>query len=131
MVVARHGTGSVTRQGRGFSAGELLGAGLDRMLASGWGLRVDTRRRSVLESNVESLKHWGSRTAREKRGEGRVKRAEEQLVTIERGVKREAVVVEKKIAKAEKGVKKEAVKAEKAVRKKARPKAKPKKKPSD
>ena len=101
------------------------------MLASGWGLRVDTRRRSVLESNVESLKHWGSRAAREKRGEGRVKRAEEQLVTIERGVKREAVVVEKKIAKAEKGVKKEAVKAEKAVRKKARPKAKPKKKPSD
>jgi len=132
VVVARHETGVVTREGRGFSMGELAEVGLAPRLASGWGLRLDVRRRSVLQGNVTSLRQWGALAKPGKKAEGRVKKVEEELVKVEREVEREvgkgAAEVEKGVAKAEKEMKKKAVKAEKAVKARARPKAKAKKK---
>ena len=129
VVESRHGIGMVTRPGRGFSLGELTGAGLASRTAAGWGARVDVRRRSVLEGNVALLKGWGGHPA--KAPQGRVKRAEEEVKKVEAAVKREVVEIEDEVVKAEKEVKKEAVKAEKAVKAKAgKAKAKPKKKTS-
>jgi len=140
VVSSRHGTVMIMRLGRGFSIGELSGAGLAPRLASNWGARIDYRRRSVLEPNVASLKSWGGHLLTTKKREGRVKRVEEELVKAEKEVVKEAekgvaevekemVKAEKEVAKAEKGVKKEAAKAEKAVKAKVpkrRAKAKPK-----
>ncbi len=135
MVVARHETGVVTRQGRGFSMGELAEVGLAPRLASRWGLRLDFRRRSVLQGNVTLLKQWGVPAAAEKKAEGRVKKVEEELAKVEKEVEKEvkkgAAEVEKEAAKAEKELKKEALKAGKAVKAKERPKAKAKKKSED
>jgi ribosomal protein L13E len=129
VVVARHGTGVVTRLGRGFSKGELSGAGFSPHSASEWGLRLDVRRRSVIRGNVDSLKAWGRHTGLAKTTEGRARKAEEEIEKVGRAVEREAIKVEKEVVKVEKEVKEEAVKAEKAVRRKrAKPKAKPKKK---
>ncbi len=134
-VVARHGTGVVTRLGRGFSMGELAEVGLAPRLASRWGVRLDVRRRSVLERNVNSLKQWGTHAAAGKRAEGRIKRAEQELAKVgeevEKELKKGAAEVEKEAAKVEKEAKKEAVRAEKAVKTRARPKAKAKKKSED
>ena len=127
-VIARHGQGEVTRRGRGFSMGELSGAAMSPHLASGWGVRLDVRRRSVLQGNVDALKAWGAHAGVEKRVEGEVKKLEEDVVKAAREVKKQAVKVEKEAAKVEKEVEAEAVKAEKAVRRKAKPKARPKKK---
>jgi ribosomal protein L13E len=133
MVTSRHGTGFVTRLGKGFSSGELAGAGLSPKLASDWGARLDLRRRSVVDSNVASLKSWGTHPGTAKRTESRVKEVEEEIEKVGREVKKEAVKVEKEAVKVgkeaekvEREVKEEAVKAEKAVRRK--PKPKPKKK---
>lgn len=60
FVAARHGTGTVEREARGFSMGELERAGVPYQAARRLGVRVDTRRRSVLERNVSSLKGWYS-----------------------------------------------------------------------
>ncbi len=125
MVSSRHGTDTVTRLGRGFSFGELAGAGLAPRLASKWGVSVDLRRRSVLEHNVSSLKSWGGHAAPAKKREGRVKKVEEELEKVEEGVKKEVAEVKEEVEKVEKEVKTEAAKAEKAVRRRA---AKPKKK---
>ena len=77
MVTARHGEGEVTRVGRGFSMGELTGASLTPRLASSWGVRLDARRRSTLQSNVESLKGWAARAGTSKK-EGREKEIVEE-----------------------------------------------------
>jgi len=128
MVTARHGQGEVTRPGRGFSLGELTGASLSTRVASDWGVRLDARRRSTIQSNVESLKGWASHAGTTKK-EGRVKELEEEVEKVEKVVKKGAVKAEKEVAKAEKEVKKEVSKAEKAVKRKApRPKTKPKEK---
>ncbi len=138
LVTARHGIGTVTREGRGFSAGELQGAGIPSRLASRWGVRLDVRRRSVIQGNVDALKSWGSHPGAGRRAEGRAKLLEEEVERAERKVKEGVVKAEREIrkgaekaekeaAKAEEEVKKEAVKAEKAVRRKAQ-KAKPKRK---
>jgi ribosomal protein L13E len=135
IVTARHGTGSVTRAGRGFSMGELSSAGIDPHLASSWGLRLDARRRSLIPGNLDTLKKWGTHPGLAKKAEGRLKEAEEEVERVAREVKAEAVKAEKKAAKIEKEVKGEAVgagkavergakKAEKAVKRKARPKKK-------
>lgn len=126
MVTSRHGTGVITRLGRGFSMGELVGAGLSPKLASDWGARLDLRRRSVIDSNVASLKSWGAHPSTAKSVESRAKEVEEEIEKVGREVKKEAVRVEKGAEKVEREVKEEAVKAEKAVRRKA--KRKPKKK---
>jgi large subunit ribosomal protein L13e len=126
MVSARHGTGVVIREGRGFSVGELSDAGLSPQLASRWGLKLDYRRRTVIRGNVDSLRSWGSHATLGKKGQRRTKKVEEELEKVGREVEREAVKAEKEIVKAEKEVREEVVKAEKAVRRRTR-KAKPKK----
>jgi ribosomal protein L13E len=134
VVSARHGTGMVTRAGRGFSLGELSGAGLAPRLASMWGARIDYRRRSVLEPNVASLRSWGGHLVPAKKHEGRAKKVEEELAKVGKEVEEEVekgvAEVEKEAVKVEKEIKKETVKAEKAVKAKVpKPKAKAKPKP--
>jgi len=133
MVTSRHGTELVTRQGRGYSMGELSGAGLSRKLASNWGLRLDPKRRSVVDGNVLSLKSWNSLPGATKKTEGVAKEIEEEIEKVGRGVKKEAIRVEKEAVRVEKEAKKvehevreEAVRAEKAVRRKPKPKKKKK-----
>jgi ribosomal protein L13E len=126
MVTSRHGTGLVSRLGRGFSMGELTGAGLSRSLATNWGLRLDLRRRSVVESNVASLRSWGSRPGATRRIEGTAVEVEEEIKKVGRAAKKEAIKLEKEAEKVEREVKEEAVKAEKAVRRKSKPKKKAK-----
>jgi large subunit ribosomal protein L13e len=146
MVSSRNGTDMIVRLGKGFSMGELDSAGLPPRLASKWGLRLDSRRRSVLQGNVDSLKGWGSHAGLEKRAVGAAVKIEEELEKVEEEVKeevvkaekevkkeavkveKEAVKVEKEAVKVEKGARKEAGKAEKAVKAKLeKPKAKKKK----
>jgi large subunit ribosomal protein L13e len=128
LVVGRHGTGVVQRPGKGFSLGELSGVGLQSSLAAEWGLRVDGRRRSVHEGNVNLLKTWKPQAPPAKKAQKRVEPVE-KLVKIERMVEEEAKEVKQKVSKAGKGAKKGAAKTEKVVKKKAaKPKAKPKKK---
>jgi ribosomal protein L13E len=134
MVSARHGTEMVTREGRGFSLGELSGAGLAPRLVTSWGARVDYRRRSVIDGNVASLRNWGGHLVPVKKREGRVKKIEEEIVKagkeVEKEVEKGLGEVEKEVVKVEKEVKKEAAKAEKAAKAKvAKPKAKAKAKP--
>ncbi len=57
-VSSRHGIGMITRKGRGFSNGELSGAGIPFNLARAWSVPVDARRRSVIDPNVAALKKW-------------------------------------------------------------------------
>jgi ribosomal protein L13E len=128
MVVARHGTGTVKRRGRGFSLGELLRVGLAARLATKWGVRIDYRRRSVLDGNVSSLKAWRAPARIEARVEGEGKNLEEELEKAGREVEKEAVAVEKEVVKVAKEVKKEAKKVERVVKKKVeKSKGRPKK----
>ena len=124
LVTSRHGTGVVTRVGKGFSVGELVGAGLSPRLASAWGVRLDLRRRSIIDTNVASLKSWGAHPSATKRTESRAKVIEQEIEKVGREVRKEAVRAERKAEKAEREMKVEAVKAEKAVRRKAKPKKK-------
>jgi ribosomal protein L13E len=124
MVRSRHGAGFVTRLGRGFSVGELAGTGLSPSLASDWGLRLDPRRRSVVDGNVASLKSWSSHPRAAKRVEGVAKEVEEEIGKVGKEIKKEAAKVEKEAEKVEREVKGEAVKAEKTVRRKSKPKKK-------
>ncbi len=57
-VVSRHETSTVTRDGRGFSARELLTVGLGLKQARAQGVQVDLRRGSLLEANADRLKLW-------------------------------------------------------------------------
>ncbi|HEV2225666.1 MAG TPA: hypothetical protein VGR56_02545, partial [Nitrososphaerales archaeon] len=43
MVVARHGQGTVTRSGKGFSLGELAEANIAASMAWKWGAKLDGR----------------------------------------------------------------------------------------
>ncbi len=131
MVSSRHGTEMVTRLGRGFSFGELSNAGLAPRLASKWGARVDSRRRSILDGNVDSLKGWVGHTAPPGKAEGRIKKVEAELTRVGKEVEKEAAEVKEEVVKVEKAAKKEVAKAEKAVKAKAeKPKPKAKKKAS-
>ena len=126
IVSARHGTGTITRQGKGFSFGELSGGGLSRILAARWGVKVDQRGRSVLIGNVKALTAWhasGAKAAVEREA----KAAEEEAKEAGEEAEREVVIVARKVGKAERAVKKEAKKAEKAVKAKAEKKGRTKK----
>jgi ribosomal protein L13E len=128
VVEARHGTGMTWREGRGFSLGELTGAGLGTKQARGWGVRVDDRRRSVVEWNVEAHKGWGSKRQVSK-ASTRLRKAEEEIVEAAEEVEEEVKVVEEEVVKAGKKAKKEVSKAEAAVKAKVgRPRTKAKKK---
>ncbi len=113
MVSSRNGTEMVTRQGRGFSLGELSGAGLARRMASEWGVRVDVRRRSVLDGNVSALRRWKVHPAPQRKPEGGVKKVEEGLVKVEKAAKKRAAKAEKAVkAKVEKPKAKQKKKSE-------------------
>jgi len=130
MVTARHGTGTITRPGKGFSPGELAGGGLPPSLAAEWGVKVDKRRRSVLEGNVTILKSWCSSGAKAA-VEREAKAVEVELKGAGKEAERQAVAAAGEVVKAEKALKKEAKRAEKAVKKKVvKPKARAKKKDS-
>ncbi|MDG6901572.1 MAG: ribosomal protein L13e [Nitrososphaerota archaeon] len=128
VVSSRNGTEMVTRVGRGFSFGELAGSGLAPSVATTWGARVDPRRRSVLQGNVDSLKAWASHPRAAVRAEKEAKKVGEELREVAEEVEMEAAVVEKEAVKVEKKVKREVKKAEKVVKAKVEKKAKPKKK---
>ncbi|MDG6903156.1 MAG: ribosomal protein L13e [Nitrososphaerota archaeon] len=123
MVMSRHETGMVSRKAKGFSLGELAGAGVAPRVAARWGASIDFRRRSVIEGNVGSLKEWHSHAVPEA-----VKEVRAAETRVEEGVKKiekEAVAAGKEAARA---VKKEAKKAEVAAKEKVEKKARPKKK---
>jgi ribosomal protein L13E len=58
MVTVRHVDSLHERAARGFSFGELSSAGIPLNAAKRQDLSVDSRRRSVVEQNVEALKGW-------------------------------------------------------------------------
>ena len=128
-VSSRHGTEMVSRQGRGFSMGEITGAGLSRRLLMERGVPVDVRRRSVLDGNLESLKQWGEKAAQPPRKkEGRVAKAEEKVAKVEKVVEREVVELKKEAVRVERATKRGAVKAEKAAKARVKKPKRPKKK---
>ncbi|MDG6902520.1 MAG: ribosomal protein L13e [Nitrososphaerota archaeon] len=123
-VLTRHETWMIARRGKGFSLGELAGAGITPRAALRWGVSVDHRRRSVIEGNVSALKHWNSRPSV-------AKSAETKTVELAEEVEGEAAAIVKEAEKAEKALKKESKKAATAVKEKVeKPKARQKKKDS-
>lgn len=117
-VVARHGIGTVTRSGKGFSLGELAEANIVPRMAWKWGARLDGRRRSVIQTNVTSLKDWGSHAVKAERPALEAKKVEEEVVKVEKKVKKGAAEVKKEIVKIEAKAKKETAKAARKVKKK-------------
>ncbi|HEV2225255.1 MAG TPA: ribosomal protein L13e [Nitrososphaerales archaeon] len=130
MVVARHGQATVTRSGKGFSLGELAEASVVPRMAWKWGAKLDRRRRSVVQTNVTSLKAWGSHAVKAERPAGVVKKVEEEVVKVEKKVKKSAAEVRKEIVKIEAKAKRETTRAAGKVKKKTQkpPKARRKKK---
>jgi ribosomal protein L13E len=118
-VVARHGTGMVTRAGKGFSLGELAEAKIVPRMASRWGARLDGRRRSVIQANVTSLKTWGSHVVKVERPAEPIKKVEEEVVKVEKKIKKGPAGAKKEIVKVQAKARKETAKAEKKVKKKA------------
>jgi ribosomal protein L13E len=121
-VLARRGKGMITRAGKGFSIGELSEANIVPRLAWEWGARLDGRRRSVLDSNVQSLKSWGSHVQKAERPVGEVKKVEEEVVKVEKQIKKGPAEVKKEVVKIEAKVKREATRAKKKPKKAERPK---------
>lgn len=138
-VEARHGMSTMSRGSRGFSFRELEGSGIAMLTARRWGLPMDLRRRSVLDSNVEALKNWYSKAKRvQQPTAGR--RIEEELEKIggevEREVKKGATKAKKEATKVAKGAKKAEKEVEEEVEKVVKPRRgtkekKPKAKPKD
>jgi hypothetical protein len=126
--VSRHGTGLTSRDGRGFSVGELNGAGITTLSARRLGLRVDVRRRSVLDDNVASLRGWSVPTAVKPAKEGEVKKLEEEVVKIEKEVEKE---VKKEGAKVKKGARKVEKEVAAAVEKPVKVRRRKKKAPTE
>ncbi len=104
MVSSRRGTEMVLRAGKGFSMGEVKGAGVPFRLVKKWGLPLDTRRRSVLEDNVSAVKNWVAHAKTVENPEGEVKKLEEEIVKVEKEVKKEVGKVKKEVKKVEKEV---------------------------
>ena len=127
MVSTRHGTGMVTRQGRGFSLAELSGAGIAPRAAAEWGAKVDPNRRSLIDSNVGSLKAWGSHVSAGAAVRREAKEVEARVEEVAHELKIDAEEVEQEAVKVAKAAKKGAKKAEAAVKSKAeRPRKKKK-----
>ena len=131
-VMSRHGTSMISREGRGFSRGELSGAGIAPGVATRWGVRLDPRRRSVIEGNVSALKGWHSRASVASGVKKEAEALEHKVEEVGKEVEEAAEVIEQEAKKAEKAVKKGARKAEKAVKakvEKAKPRPRKKKSP--
>ncbi len=124
LVVSRHEGVMIERGSKGFSYGEVQGSGIPMLTAERWRVPLDIRRRSVLEGNVQALKGWYSKSKRVG-GAGEVRKIEEELGKIEKGVEKEvkrgATKVKKEVVRAEKGAKrleeKAVAKVEEPVRK--------------
>lgn len=58
FVSTRHGGEIISRNGRGFSDGEVEAAKIPLPLLADWKVPIDMRRRSVLEANIDALKGW-------------------------------------------------------------------------
>jgi ribosomal protein L13E len=117
MVFSRHGTGMISRRGRGFSHGELTGAGVESRMAARWGLRVDPNRRSVLEENVSSLKQWSAKPTMVSTVRKDAKAVEERAEEVVKEAEVDVEVIEAEAKKVEKGLKKEAKKVEGSAKK--------------
>lgn len=128
MVMSRHGTGMISRQGRGFSLAELSGAGIPSRTAAIWGAMIDPRRRSALEGNVSALKAWGAHAGPAVTVGRDAKEVEERVEEVAHEIKVDAEVMEKEAARAERAAKKEVRKAERAVKEKVAKKPRPSKK---
>lgn len=116
LVETRHDGQTVERHGRGYSRAELSQAGLAVGLARRWGVRVDDRRRTVLEGNVAALREFAPEP---------IKAPEVttgEVEKVERFVEKEVHEVEEEAERVEKKVVKEVEAPVKKVRKKAPPK---------
>ena len=120
MVVARHGQGTVTRSGKGFSMGELAEANIVPRMAWKWGAKLDGRRRSIVQANVASLKDWASHAVKAERPAALVRKVEEEVVKVEKKVKKSSAEVRKEVVKIEAKAKKETTKAAAKVKKKTK-----------
>ena len=107
----------VRRESRGFSYGEIQSAGIPLDTAKRWELSTDSRRRSVLHDNVQTLKGWYSKAKQVKRP-GEVKKLGKELEKLgeeaEKEVRKGAAKAKKEVARVEK----EAKEVEKKVAKK-------------
>ena len=120
-VVARHGIGTVTRTGKGFSLGELAEANIVPRMAWKWGVKLDGRRRSVVQANVTSLKDWGSHVVKAERPAMEVKKVEEEVVKVEKKVRKGVAEVKRETVKTVAKTKKETTKAAAKVKKTQKP----------
>ncbi|MDG6985753.1 MAG: ribosomal protein L13e [Nitrososphaerota archaeon] len=119
MVSTRHGTGMITRPGRGFSLSELSKAGITARNASEWGAKVDQKRRSAVEGNVGALKAWSAHVGTGAAARKEAKEIEAQVEDVAHELKVDAEEIEQEAVKVAKAAKKEAKKAEGAVKSKA------------
>ena len=114
-VEVRHAGQMVTREAKGFSMAEIAQAGMGVGLAREWGLRIDGRRRTVLDPNVSALKKWSSqaRKTTEEKVEGEVRKIEREVEKEARKAGKEIKKVEKEaVEKLEAPIKKRAKKTE-------------------
>jgi ribosomal protein L13E len=86
-VIARHEYSSQERRGKGFSSGELSGAGLTFIIAKSLRVPIDVRRRSVLEPNVGVLKGW-YKPAPKKAKEPRAEKKEQAEKPVKKAAKK-------------------------------------------
>ena len=63
-VESRHKFSMESRQGRGFSFGEIQSAGIPRVDVAKHRIPLDIRRRTTLDQNVQSLRNWFGQAAR-------------------------------------------------------------------
>jgi ribosomal protein L13E len=129
LVTSRHGIGTVSRHGKGFSLGELSEAGFEPNLATKWGVWVDHRRRSTLQENVNSLKGWHTRHGPTARIEFEAKEVEVDLEKVGREVVKVPAEAKKEIVKVQRAARKAPKKVGKAVKARVA-KTKPKRKKS-
>lgn len=128
MVTTRHGTDMVERPGKGFSHGEIAGAGIDGRLAARWGVSLDQRRRSVLDGNVSSLKQWNARPSAGAAAKRDLREVEEKVEEVAKEIEEDVEIIEQEVKRAGSAAKKDVKRAEGAVREKVeKPRARKKK----
>lgn len=68
----------VKAKGKGFSIMELNKAGVSIEIARKYGLRIDSRRKTVHQENIEKLKKWISKFIKKKEETQKSKKAREK-----------------------------------------------------